>query len=65
MKNVFISEKAKEDEMLSEGIANITASAKLAWVLSPVNLVQRYNWAMSNTDLDAAKKLGLTGIKKY
>ncbi len=65
MKDVIISEKAKEDEMLSKSITDTTAPAEVAWVLSPVDRVGRYNWAMNDTDLDAAKELGLTGIKKY
>ncbi len=65
MKDVIISEKAREEEMLSEGIADKIAPAEVARVLSPVDLAGRYNWAMSNVDLDAVKELGLTGIKKY
>ncbi len=65
MKDVIISEKAREEEMLSEGIADKTVPAEVARVSSLVDLAGRYNWAMSNADMDAAKELGLTGIKKY
>ncbi len=65
MKEVIVSDKAKEDKMLSESIADTTVPTKVARVSSPVDLVGRYNWAMSDADLDAAKELGLTGIKKY
>ncbi len=66
MKDVIISEKAREEEILSlKGIADTTALAEVAWVSSPVDLAGRYNWAMSNADLDIAKELGLTSIKKY
>ncbi len=65
MKDVIILEKAREDKMLSESIADTTAPAEVGRVSSPVDLVGRYNWAMSDADLDAAKELGLTGIKKY
>ncbi len=65
MKDVIISEKAREDKMLSESIADTIAPAEVPRVSSPVDLVGRYNWAMSDVDLDAAKELGLTGIKKY
>lgn len=64
MKDVIISEKAKE-KMLSKGPPDITALAKVAWASSSINLVWRYIWAISNIDVDAAKKLGLTGVKKY
>ncbi len=63
MKNVIISEKAREEEMLSKGIADTTAPAEVAQVLSLVDLTKRYNWAISNANLDIAKKLGLTNIK--
>ena len=33
--------------------------------LSPVDLAEKYIWAINNADLYAAKELGLTGIKKY
>ncbi len=66
MKDVIILEKAREEEMLSlEGIADTTAPAEVARVSSPVDLIGRYNWVMSNTNLNAAKELGLTDIKKY
>ena len=65
MKDMIILEKAREEEMLSEGIADMTAPAEMAQVLSPVDLAGRYNRVMSDADLDVAKKLGLTGIKKY
>ncbi len=65
MKDIIISEKAREEEMLPESIADITAPAEVARVLSPINLAGRYKWSMSDADLDAAKELGLTSIKKY
>ena len=65
MKDVIISEKAREEKMLSEGIVDMTALAEIARVSSSVDFAERYNWAMSNTDLDVAKKLELINIKKY
>ena len=65
MKDMIISTKAKEKEILLKGVADITALVEVAQVLSLVDLAGRYNWAMSNADLDIAKKLGLIGIKKY
>ncbi len=50
--------------MLSKGIANMTVPVEVARVLSYVDLATRYNWAMSNADLDIANELELTGIKK-
>ncbi len=60
---MIISEKAREEEMLLEGVADTTVPAEVARVSSPVDLAVRYNWAMNVADLDAAKELGLTGIK--
>ena len=37
----------------------------MAQVLSLIDLIERFNRAMSDINLDAAKKLGLTSIKKY
>ena len=38
---------------------------EMAQTLSPINFIGKYIWAMSNADLDTAKKLELTSIKKY
>ena len=65
MKDMIISEKAREEETLSEDITNTTVPANVAVILSLVSLTGRYNKAMSDIDLDIVKKLGLTGIKKY
>ncbi len=57
--------ESQEKKMLLEGIVDTTMPAEVAGVSSLINLVGRYNWAMSDADLDTAKELGLTGIKKY
>ncbi len=64
MKDIIISEKTREKK-LSEGPADTTAPAEVAWTSSPIDLAWKYRWAMSNVDMDAAKKLGLTEVKKY
>ncbi len=66
MKDMIISEKVREKEILSiEGIADTNAPAEVARISNPVNLAGRYIWAMSDSNLDVAKELELTGIKKY
>lgn len=65
MKSVIILEKARKKRELLGGIADTTAPAEMAWALSPVDFAGRYKWEMSNADLDAAKELGLTRVKKY
>ena len=65
MKDIISEKKVKEKEKLLENIADTNALAEVAWKLNPVNLAWKYIWTISNVDLDAAIKLGLTGIKKY
>ena len=65
MKNMIISKKTREEKMLLESIVDTTTPAEVVEVSSFINLARRFNQAMSNADLDAAKKLRLTDIKKY
>lgn len=44
---------------------NITVIAEVAKVLSTIDLGNKYSEAISNTDIDAARNLGLINIKKY
>ena len=62
---MIISKKVKKEKTLSKDIIDTIALVKVAQVLSLVDLTKRYNWAMSDANLDIAKKLELTGIKKY
>ena len=62
---MIIEEKARKKERLSESIADITAPAEVTQALSPINIAGKYIWAINNADLDTAKELELTGIKKY
>lgn len=52
-------------ELLAIENINITVIAEIAKVLSIINLGNKYNEAISNTDIDTAKNLGLIDIKKY
>lgn len=65
MNDMIITKKVREKKELSKDIADTILLAKLAQASSPVDLAGRYIWAMSNADLNAAKKLGLTSNKKY
>ena len=51
--------------MLSKCPVDITAPAEVAQASNPVNFTSKYRWAISNFDMDAAKELGLTRVKKY
>ena len=64
MKDVIILDKARK-KTLSEGLVDITTSAEMAQALSSVNFAWRYKWAISIIDMDVAKELGLTRVKKY
>ena len=65
MKDMIILKKAREEEMLSEDNANMTSPVEIVRVSSFVDFARRYNWVISNANLDTIKKLGLTDIKKY
>ena len=42
-----------------------TVPAEVVQILSPVDLAMKYRWVIINIDMNAAKELGLTGVKKY
>ena len=66
MKDVVISKKAQEKErQLELRNADKIAQAKVARSSSPMDLDGKYMWVMSNVNIDAARDLGLIGIKKY
>lgn len=65
IKDVIISKKVREEKILLKDIANTIAPAKVAQVLGFIDFIRKYNWAMSDADLNTTKELGLTGIKKY
>lgn len=64
-KDVIILEKTREKEKLSEGPVDTTASAKIAQASSSIDLAWKYGKAISKFDIEAAKKLGPTGVKNY
>ena len=45
--------------------ADKIAQVEVVRTLSPMDLDGKYMWTMSNIDIDAAKDLGLTDIKKH
>ena len=66
MKDVIISKKALEKEgQLVVRNADKIALAEVGRTSSPIDLDGKYIWAISNVDIDAARDLGLTDIKKY
>ena len=66
MKDVIISKKALEKEgQLVVRNADKIALAEVGRTSSPMGLDGKYMWAISNVDIDAARDLGLTGIKKH
>ena len=66
MKDVIISKKAlkKEGQLVVRNVDKI-ALAEVGRTSSPIDLDGKYMWAISNVDIDAARDLGLTGIKKH
>lgn len=65
MKNIIILKKDREKKKLSGGIMNITILAKVAQASSTIDLTWRYKQAISSLNLNIARKLELTNIKKY
>ena len=66
MKDVVTSKKAREKEgQLVVKNADKIALVEVVRTSSPMNLDGKYMWAISNIDIDAARDLGLTGIKKH
>ncbi len=64
MKNV-IAMVERDGELLVMENANKTAITKFAKVSSAIDLRNKHSWAISNADMDVARDLGLTSIKKY
>ena len=64
IKDVIILEKTKEKK-LSEGPADTTVLGEVGQASSLVDFTWKYRQAISNVDMDAAKKLELTKMKKY
>ena len=62
---MIIEEKTKEKKGPLEGITDPTTPAEVAQASSSIDFAGKYIRAISNADLDAATKLGLTYIKKY
>ena len=66
MKDVIISKKAPEKErQWVVRNADKIALAEVGRTSSPMDLDGKYMWAINNVDIDAARDLGLTGIKKH
>lgn len=68
MKNMLaVTEKNRknEEQLAMENILNKSAMAEVIKVSNVIDLGSKYSWAISNTDIDVAKDLGLTGMKKY
>lgn len=65
LKYVIILKKIKEKEKLSEDIADIITSVKMALASNFIDLIERYKWAISNIDVNTVKEIGLIRVKKY
>lgn len=54
----------KEEQLIIKN-ANRIALSEVGKTSSSMNLDHRYKWVISNVDINAARDLGLTDIKKY
>lgn len=57
--------RKNEKQLAMEYLLYKTIMAKVAKVLSVINLGVKYSQAISNTDINIARDLRLTCIKKY
>ncbi len=57
--------RKNEGQLAMENLLDKTAMAEVAKVSSVIDLGSKYSWAISDADIDVARDLGLTGIKKY
>ena len=66
MKDMIISKKVLEKEgQLIIRKADKIVLAEIRITLSLIDINGKYIWVISNVDIDAAKDLGLTDIKKH
>lgn len=64
---VAVAKKGRKNEkqLAMENLLYKTAMAEVAKVSNVINLGVQYSQAISNIDIDIARDLGLTRIKKY
>ena len=62
---VVVKRDKENKELLAIENADKTVMAEVAKVSSAIDLKNKYSWAINNADMDAARDLGLTSIKKY
>ncbi len=60
---ILVAERGRE--LLAMENADKTAIAEVAKMSSAIDLGSKHSWAISNADMDVARDLGLTSIKKY
>lgn len=67
MKNVMVVAKKsrKNKQLLAMKNTNKTIIAELSKLSSTIDLSSKYPQIISNVDMDIARNLGLTNIKKY
>ena len=61
----MLEKSGEKKELLVIENANKTAMADSLKILSAINLKNKYSWAISNVDIDAARDLRLIYMKKY
>lgn len=63
---IVLLEKDRDNkELLAIKNVNKIAIAEVAKVSNTINLDDKYNWTISNGNIDVTEDLRLTGIKKY
>ncbi len=64
---VAVAKKSRKNkkQLAIEKLIDIIVMAEVAKVSSVIDLGSQYSWTINNADIDVARDLGLTGIKKY
>lgn len=61
---IAVTERGRKIQGLLAEKVDKAAIAKVAKVASAIDIGNKYRQAISNDDMDAARDLGLTGVKK-
>ena len=67
MKDIIavIERGGKNKELLAIKNTDKTAMTEVAKMSNAINFGSKYNWVISNTNIDVARNLKLINIKKY
>lgn len=62
---IVMAEKARENKKMLVKKGNKAVMAEVTRVSTAIDISNKYRWVISNANIDTARDLGLTNIKKY